>query len=121
MKAKLLREALEAMAQSPNITGCALVEVVNGMVWHSAGDVPQLEQLGEAMSDYWRLSQRLQPCFAEIGPLKIGVFLHESGRVTTVPCGEGMIMVAISGHASEIDWAQWRRDTAKIADLVNGL
>ena len=109
------------MAQTPNITGCALVEVANGMVWHSAGAVPKLDQLGEAMSDYWRLSQRLQPCFEDIGALRIGVFLHDCGRVTTVPCGVGMIIVAISGHASEIDWAKWRRDAAKIEKLVNAL
>lgn len=116
-----LREEVERMAQTPQFSGCALVEVDTGMVWHSAGRLQGLDQLGEAVSDYWRLNRRLAGAFIELGDLRISVFLHTKGRVTSMPCGSGMIIVALSEHQAPIDWGLWRTHTRLIESLVQQL
>lgn len=121
MSADKLREEVEQMARTPQFSGCALVEVDTGMVWHCAGKLRTIERLGEAISDYWRLNKRLEASFSQLGDLRICVFLHDRGRITSMPCGNGMIIVALSQHQAPIDWVEWRRQTKQIASLVDSL
>ena len=70
MKQQRLREALEAMAATPGLEGCALVEIDAGMVWHHAGQIEGVQTFAEAASDYWRLYKRLAGQFADLGDLR---------------------------------------------------
>ena len=53
------RVEMEAMAQTPGLGGCALVEVDSGMVLYAAGSDTNTHNIAEASVGFWRLSQRL--------------------------------------------------------------
>ncbi|MBN9406927.1 MAG: hypothetical protein J0I00_16075 [Burkholderiales bacterium] len=122
MKQQALRDKLDAMAQLPGINGCALVEVDAGMVWHHAGQIDGVQALAEAASDYWRLYGRLAVQFKNLGELRVSIMVHAQGRLTLLPCGAGMLLVALTGdHKSAIDWTQWNAQTRELAQLVKQL
>jgi len=120
MKAKVIHVVLNSMAEMPGVDGCALVEVDAGMVWHSAGQMQGMQNLAEAISDYWRLYKRLDHHFTDLGDMKASVFMHAKGNITVLPCGKGMLLVAVS-QKSTVNWAQWQgkaRELAKLVDLL---
>ncbi|CAN5273220.1 hypothetical protein BH10PSE16_BH10PSE16_27890 [soil metagenome] len=121
MKAKVLHLVLNAMADLPGVEGCALVEIEAGMVWHTAGQMQGMQNLAEAVSDYWRLYTRLDHHFTEIGELKASIFIHAKGKLTLLPCGKGMLLVAMASQRAKVDWNQWQdkaKDLAKMVDLL---
>jgi len=121
MKAAKLREALEAMASLPGLDGCALVEVEGGMVWHHAGHIEGVQGFAEAASDYWRLYTRLADHFKDLGELRASALLHAHGRITLLPCGAGMLLVALTRQKSAVDWTAWQQKTRELAQLVDQL
>ena len=121
MKETLLRNAINDMAQAPGVDGCALVEIDAGMVWHHAGHSEDLQTFAEAASDYWRLHNRLAPQFERLGDLRASIMVHAKGRLTMLPCGKGMLLLALTGTHAITDWAQWQKQTRQLATLVEGL
>ncbi|WP_423457796.1 roadblock/LC7 domain-containing protein [Ottowia sp. VDI28] len=121
MKQMQLRQALDAMAQTPGVDGCALVEIETGMVWHHAGSIDDVQTFAEAASDYWRLHKRLSPQFEKLGDLRASIMVHTQGRLTMLPCGKGILLLALTRHQSTTDWAQWQKETRKLALLVEDL
>ena len=121
MKQQRLREALDAMARTPGVDGCALVEIDAGMVWHHAGFTDDIRTFAEAASDYWRLYTRLAPQFDQLGDLRASIMVHTQGRLTLLPCGKGMLLLALTRHRSDLDWKQWQRATRELALLVEAL
>ena len=121
MKQQRLREALESLATLPGFAGCALVDIEAGMVWHHAGQIEGVQNFAEAASDYWRLYQRLAHQFKDLGDLKASAMVHARGRLTLLPCGSGMLLVALTRHQVDIDWARWQEKTRALAQLVDAL
>ena len=121
MKQQRLREALEAMAATPGLEGCALGEIDAGMVWHHAGQIEGVQTFAEAASDYWRLYKRLAGQFADLGDLRASVMMHSHGRITLLPCGAGMLLVTLTRQKSAVDWTIWQEKTKDLADLVDQL
>lgn len=119
MKAQTLQEALAQMASVDGILGCALVDVEGGMVWCTAGQNDDMQVLSEAATDYWRLSQRLSRHFATLGDIGASIIVHTGGRVTLLPCGAGMLLVALSTEKARIDWNDWQLRTRALAVLVD--
>lgn len=118
MKAQELRQALEAMATLAGVDGCALVEIDAGMVWGHAGQLENTPHLAEAASDYWRLYQRLERQFDDLGELRASVMVHAQGRITLLPCGPGMVLMALTRQNPELDWKSWQQKVRELADLV---
>ena len=121
MTQQALRDALEGMAALPGVDGCALVEVDAGMVWHHAGQIEGVQTFAEAASDYWRLYGRLAGQFQDLGELRASVMMHARGRITLLPCGSGMLLVALTRPKSGLDWAQWQDKARQLAQLVDRL
>lgn len=119
MKAKILQVLLNSMAELPGVEGCALVEIGAGMVWNTAGKMEGMQNLAEAASDYWRLYRRLDHHFSELGDLKASVFMHAKGSITLLPCGEGMLLVALTRQKSTVNWAQWQGKAKELAKMVD--
>lgn len=122
MKQQALRDKLDAMAQLPGVNGCALVEIDAGMVWHHAGQIDGVQTFAEAASDYWRLYGRLAGQFQDLGKLRASIMMHSNGRITLLPCGNGMLLVALTANQkSGIDWAEWQTHARELAHLVDQL
>ena len=121
MKERALRQALDSMAELAGVAGCALVEVGPGMVWHAAGQSEQMHILSEAASDYWRLYKRLDNHFTELGDMRAAVFMHVHGRITLIPCGKDMLLVALTHEKAAVDWSEWQNKTKQLAQLVDQL
>lgn len=121
MKQIQLKEALDAMARTPGVDGCALVEIEAGMVWYHAGTIDDVQTFAEAASDYWRLHNRLAPQFEKLGDLRAFIIAHTQGRLTLLPCGKGMLLLALTRHQTAMDWTQWQKETKKLALLVEDI
>ncbi len=121
MKEKILRQELSSMAGLTGVEGCALVEVDTGMVWHAAGQSEKMQILSEAASDYWRLYKRLNAHFADLGEMRASVFMHVHSRITLMPCGKDMLLVALTREKTPVNWTEWQSKTKQLADLVNQL
>ncbi len=121
MKQQALREALQSMAALPGLDGCALVEIDAGMVWHHAGQIDGIQIFAEAASDYWRLYGRLADQFEDLGELRASVLMHARGRITLLPCGAGMLLVALTRQSSGLDWGSWQHKARELARLVDQL
>lgn len=118
MKSERLREALEQIAQLKGLQGCALVEIDAGMVWHTAGSIVDVNKIAEAASDYWRLYQRQRVYFEHLGELRAQVMMHRDVRITMLPCGQGMLLVALSSEQEAVDWVQLQSRTGQVKQLV---
>lgn len=121
MKARCLREAIDDIATMPGMSGCALVEIEAGMVWHAAGRIGDIQHFAEAASDYWRLYHRLSHHFTGLGDLRASVMIHTNGRITMIPCGKGMLLVALTGQDSQVEWNDWQIRARQLAKLVDQL
>ncbi|MET4578971.1 roadblock/LC7 domain-containing protein [Ottowia thiooxydans] len=121
MSGQILREALEAMVEMPGVEGCALVEIEAGMVWHHAGHIEGIQTFAEAASDYWRLYQRLSRQFQDLGDLRASVMMHAYGRITLLPCGEGVLLVTLTRDKSGTDWTQVQLKAKDLAAIVDSL
>ncbi len=121
MKEQGLRQELDSMAELPGVEGCALVEVVTGMVWHAAGRSEKMQLLSEAASDYWRLYKRLGTHFTELGDMRACAFMHVDSRITLIPCGKDMLLVALTREKAAVNWSEWQNKTRQLAGLVNQL
>ncbi len=121
MNEQSLRDDLNRMAALPGMQGCALVEVSAGMVWYAAGQSLEMQNIAEAASDYWRLYQRLNGHFTQLGHMKAAVFMHVHGRITLMPCGKDMLLVALTQESTLVNWAQWQSQAKDLASRVDRL
>lgn len=119
MSEQALREAFDTVATTAGVHGSALVEVASGMVWMHAGGVKDLPILAEAVSNYWRMSKRLAGSLQDLGALRAGVMMHAHGRITMLPCGNDLILLAVTDQNPKIDWAHWQRQSRMLARLVD--
>ena len=121
MKADRIRRAIEEMAELPGMVGCALVEIDAGMVWMSAGKTGNIHDLAEVTSDYWRLYQRLNPHFSDLGELRALVMMHSRDWVSLFPCSRGMLAVTVTRDQKSVDWQSLQAKVRELSALVNDL
>ena len=114
-----LAAELGQMAAIPGISGCALVEADAGMVWHTAGHVPDVQNIAEAASDYWRLYLRLERNFDSLGGLRGSLMWHAQGQLVLLPCGKGLLFMALVEGNGSVDWQACFARTQVLADLVD--
>ena len=99
---------VEELAAFKDIDGCALVETDTGMVWHFAGQLPDIERVAEAAVEFWRIQQRLSSQLAGLGELRSVACSFSNRVVALFPCCEEpslvLVCVAAKGH---IAWNEW--------------
>jgi hypothetical protein len=121
MNAQRLRNGLDQIALLSGIQGCSLVEIDAGMVWHTAGHIVDGQKIAEASSDYWRLYERQKVHFEHLGELRAQVMMHREVRITMLPCGSGMLLIALSREQERVDWAQLQDKAQALRQLVSDL
>lgn len=119
MNEQALRDAFDAIATTAGVHGSALVEAASGMVWMHAGGISDLPVLAEAVSNYWRMSDRLAAPLQDLGELRAGILIHAQGRITMLPCGSNMILVAVTDQNPRIDWRHWQKQSGVLARLID--
>ena len=108
-----------ALADFPGVHGCALVEAETGMAWHHAGRLPDMESIGEAAIEFWRLQGRLSSQLAMLGSMKSAAYSFSSGVLALFPCGHEPVLVLICVADKEtMDWPIW---SARVIDLRRAL
>ena len=110
---------LQKLANFPAIDGCALVEVETGMAWHVAGNHPELERVGEAAIEFWRVQARLTDHLGELGALKSAAYSFENRVVALFPCCDAppLVLVCVA-RKGPVNWAAWG---AEVEVLRRGL
>jgi hypothetical protein len=118
MNAGLISAELNGMAAQDGIRACALVEVGSGLVWYATAD-PEGGFLWEAAIDYWRLHQRQQPRFQDLGDLHAAVMYHRHQVLAVLPCTREpeLVVVCVAGHAS-VDWIHWQALVRSLARRI---
>lgn len=99
---------LQELADFPGIDGCAMVEIATGMVWHAAGKYPELERIGEAAIEFWRIQHRLTAHLSALGELKSAAYSFSNRVVALFPCNEeaGLVLVCVAAKGN-VDWQNW--------------
>ena len=99
---------LQLLADFPGIDGCALVETATGMAWHVAGNHPEIERIGEAAIEFWRLQHRLSAHLTTLGTLKSAAYSFENRVVTLFPCCDepNLVLVCLASKGP-IAWPAW--------------
>lgn len=99
---------LQALADFPGIDGCALVETATGMAWHVAGDYPELERIGEAAIEFWRVQDRLTAHLTTLGTLKSAAYSFSNRVVALFPCSDkaGLVLVCVAAKG-DVAWPAW--------------
>ena len=99
---------LQALAEFPGIDGCALVETATGMVWHVAGSYPELERIGEAAIEFWRIQNRLTDHLSTLGTLKSAAYSFSNRVVALFPCNDeaGLVLVCVAAKGA-VGWQDW--------------
>ncbi len=99
---------VQKLASFAGVQGCALVEAGSGMVWHHAGQLPDIEHIGEAAVEFWRVHQRLSIQLVSLGGLKSAAYSFADHVVALFPCGEAPARVLICVAAKTgVAWTEW--------------
>jgi hypothetical protein len=99
---------VQELADFPGVQGCALVEAESGMVWHHAGQLPDIEHIGEAAIEFWRVHQRLSIQLTSLGGLKSAAYSFADHVVALFPCGQEPARVLICVAAKNgVAWNEW--------------
>lgn len=114
-----VRALVVALAEFPGVDGCALVETSTGMAWHHAGSWPNMEQIGEAAIEFWRIQERLEPQLNALGELRSAAYSFAHRVVTLFPCCDDprLVLVCVAGK-SGMSWQGW---ASKLLELREAL
>ena len=110
---------VEELAAFEDIDGCALVETSTGMVWHFAGQLPEMERIAEAAVEFWRIQQRLSSHLVALGELRSVACSFSNRVVALFPCCEepSLVLVCVAAKG-RIAWDEW---SVLVADLRKAL
>ncbi len=112
---------LQKLAAFPAIDGCALVEVATGMAWHVAGNYPQLERVGEAAIEFWRVHTRLTEHLNALGALNSAAYSFANRVVALFPCSSDPALVLVCVAAKgPVDWATWGAEVQALRHELAG-
>lgn len=105
---KSIEKSLVTLASFGGISGCALVEADTGMVWHHAGELVDMERVGEAAVEFWRTQRRVAIQLEALGELKFVIFKYANKTIALVPCDEqrDLILVCMA-HSQGVSWNEW--------------
>lgn len=108
MTLQKVSQLVTELANFPGMDGCALVEADTGMSWHYAGSWPEMERIGEAAIEFWRIQVRLQAHLAALGPLRSTAYSFSNRVVALFPCSEtpGLILVCVAAKGN-VAWSKW--------------
>lgn len=111
MNAAFIERRVSELAASEGVLAVALVESSSGLVWHAAGGTTMAPSLWEASIDYWRLYQRNQAHFRDLGELGAAVLYHHGGMLAVMPCDAkaDLFVVCFARHQS-VNWMHWQAE-----------
>jgi hypothetical protein len=110
---------VQELTHFPGVQGCALVEAESGMVWHHAGQLPDIEHIGEAAVEFWRVHQRLSIQLATLGGLKSAAYSFADHVVALFPCGHEPARVLICVAAKNgVAWNEWGAKVLVLRQLL---
>lgn len=104
MNAAETQVSIDRIAAGDGVLGCALVEIEAGMIWLSAGQNPHLPLYCEAISDYWRLSERLNKHLPDTGQLKNLSLQYQHLKIASWRLNQGLIFVLLLTQSQELQW-----------------
>ena len=110
---------LQTLASYPGIDGYALVEIATGMAWHFAGASPEIERIGEAAIEFWRIRDRLALQLTSLGSLQSAAYSFSNRVVALFPCCEdpGLVLVCIAAKG-DVAWAPWGVQVEELRRLL---
>lgn len=119
MSPQTIQSELDQMGAQPGVRGCALVDPTTGMIW-LASDNAQVElPIWEAAMDYWRLHQRHESLFAELGDLRAAVLYHGGGPLVLLPCtSEPELLLVAHGGSQSVDWRGWQGRVRELGRMI---
>ena len=110
---------LQILAGYPGIDGCALVETATGMAWHFAGASPEIERIGEAAIEFWRIKDRLATQLTTLGGLQSAAYSFSNRVVALFPCSDdpGLVLVCIAAKG-DMAWGPWGLQVEALRKLL---
>lgn len=104
----MIKTLLEQLANFPGVHGCALVDADTGMNWHHAGALADIELIGEAAVEFWRVQRRLPACLQNFGPLRSSAHSFDNRVIAIFPCSQSPELVLVCVAVKQtMDWAKW--------------
>lgn len=96
---------LQALCESPGMQGCVLSDAASGMAIHHCGDIPELEQIGEAAIEFWRVQGRLSGYFKSLGQLHTLAYIFKDHLIALFPCQRqpDIVLICVADKI-HIDW-----------------
>ena len=106
---------LEELCESPGIEACVLSDVESGMAIHHCGDWPEIERIGEAAVEFWRVQQRLNGYFTSLGSLNAMAYFFKKHLVSLFPCETDppVVLICVS-RKNNVDWQLCRQAVVKL-------
>ena len=99
---------MQQLAAHPGIEGCVLVEAGTGMLWHHSGACPDIERIGEAAIEFWRVEKRLSAQLQTLGQLRSVAYSFSNRVVAMFPCSEALDLVLVCvATKGPMSWAAW--------------
>ncbi len=96
------------LSSYPGVVGCALVETATGMVWHHSGELVQIEQIGEAAVEFWRVHMRVSTDFTGLGSLQHLSYAFPDHLVALFPCDSSRTLILVCvGKRPGMAWTHW--------------
>lgn len=113
---------VEQLAAFPGVHGCALVDAETGMVWYCAGSLPDIERLGEASVEFWRVQLRQSSYFSDMGPLESAAHSFASHVIALFPCSRKPPLIAICvADKAGMAWGAWAARLAQLKKVLAGV
>lgn len=119
MSNPLVQALVDRLAAFAGVHGCALVDADTGMVWYRAGKLPDLERLGEASVEFWRVQQRQSSYFEAFGPLESAAHSFTHQVIALFPCSQTPPLIAVCvADKAGMAWGAWGVQLAELKKVL---
>jgi hypothetical protein len=117
-----VKALVQELSTEPGIEGCSLVELGTGMAWHYAGNLPDIERVGEAAIEFWRVEQRLREHLHHLGDLRSAAYSFSNQVVALFPCSQefGLVLVCVAAKRG-MNWEEWGSKVAALRKALRAL
>lgn len=107
------------LASFEGIDGCALVEADTGMAWHYSGQLPEIETIGEAAIEFWRIQARLSDRLGVLGSLNSIAYSFTNRVLALFPCcDEPTLILVCVARKGEISWHEWGAKVVQLRKIL---
>ena len=107
------------MAAFEGVAGCSVVEADTGMTWYHSGRMPDMESIGEAAIEFWRIQGRLSSQLAVLGSLQSVAYAFSNHVVALFPCSAEPRLVLICVAArGRVNWPAWSVQVPKLRQAL---